>query len=720
MAKCRSSLTPYPIYTTVLTGKNIPLNVGYRPKIPECVIDMLNDIPKPQTPPGTFKQKLIQTMFRDSEAQTDPYSVDVAETASTGLEILTLGWLSWNNGLPAGINEVRTIERARQRRAWEAALPAPFDKTTEEIRNSMIRAIEINEWQFREELIAATASLREELAQKLMREKCRENKLRYEDRLNKYVQKKKEEKFQKIEKLKKNFNRQLRKLIFNRQKLNKKYQKWDAISKFTDKTSDLYAPQLRFGENPSNWHEKIAPRCGFWRAFKKLEIMHFTTSDIPTSLLPAFDFQKKSKPKEYGKDLCIHYTKWTEKNLERLHEELKAIRWKRISAPEQCSLKKKIQVHGHESYTPTVTPIPDEEEELFQACLFLQKTIKGRAIQAVMFEGRVKCQELIEELKSTHALQSHMEDIKGQMRKRVYGLQRQAEIERIQEKKKNEILFALEGKTTGDMLDFLSKELLRLQNERNTHALALLAEQERHKREAVEAGRRQKEEQRRREHDEMFKQIIKMCQNTVQVFMDEAFIENKNWLALREAREQVTAIAKKIDQAANETTLIPMLQRSNMVEEEEIIADLIHNYALPEAEKIMIRKRLQDKQRNYLKICHDVVYSNIEKLVEGKRTKAGELLPLARIGKHKIPPSVRVKYRRLKRMQESSSSSMETKDSGNSIANEQFLQHQSSKIELQQEQEQQPSNKDIWSSGFSRQEVIIKSDGMSSRDHLNT
>lgn len=64
-----------------------------------------------------------------------------------------------------------------------------------------------------------------------------------------------------------------------------------------------------------------------------------------------------------------------------------------------------------------------------------------------------------------------------------------------------------QGKTAGMLLDFLAKELKRLQAERNAHALALLAERARYGREAAESGRRQKELQRLKEHDEMFKQV---------------------------------------------------------------------------------------------------------------------------------------------------------------------------------------------------------------------
>jgi len=69
------------------------------------------------------------------------------------------------------------------------------------------------------------------------------------------------------------------------------------------------------------------------------------------------------------------------------------------------------------------------------------------------------------------------------------------------------MLSSLEGESLGDMLDFLTKELVRLQEERRIQAFTLLAERQRRIREAEEAGLRQQEERRRREHDEIFKQV---------------------------------------------------------------------------------------------------------------------------------------------------------------------------------------------------------------------
>jgi len=77
----------------------------------------------------------------------------------------------------------------------------------------------------------------------------------------------------------------------------------------------------------------------------------------------------------------------------------------------------------------------------------------------------------------------------------------------MQENAVGEVLGSLEGESLGDMLDFLNKELLRLEEERRIQAFTLLAERDRRMREAEEAGQRQVEERRRREHDEIFRQV---------------------------------------------------------------------------------------------------------------------------------------------------------------------------------------------------------------------
>ena len=62
----------------------------------------------------------------------------------------------------------------------------------------------------------------------------------------------------------------------------------------------------------------------------------------------------------------------------------------------------------------------------------------------------------------------------------------------------------------GRQMDFLNKELIRLQEERRISAFVMLAERQRRIREAEESGERQREERMRRIEDEIFKQMMKV------------------------------------------------------------------------------------------------------------------------------------------------------------------------------------------------------------------
>ena len=81
----------------------------------------------------------------------------------------------------------------------------------------------------------------------------------------------------------------------------------------------------------------------------------------------------------------------------------------------------------------------------------------------------------------------------------------------MQENSADEMLSSVAAESLGDMLDFLSKELVRLQEERRIQAFSLIAERQRRISEAEEAGGRQEELRRRREHDEVFKQVTTFC-----------------------------------------------------------------------------------------------------------------------------------------------------------------------------------------------------------------
>ena len=124
-----------------------------------------------------------------------------------------------------------------------------------------------------------------------------------------------------------------------------------------------------------------------------------------------------------------------------------------------------------------------------------------------MYDGKQEKLVLIKEVSSTHALQNVDQSNTKLYKQKVMALQRQRHVNQQTDQLVDEVLQSLEGETVSDMLDFLSKELIRLQEERRVHAFAMLAERQRRMREAEESGLRQVEERRRREDDEIFKQV---------------------------------------------------------------------------------------------------------------------------------------------------------------------------------------------------------------------
>ncbi|KAJ4453628.1 putative amy-1-associating protein expressed in testis 1 [Paratrimastix pyriformis] len=128
------------------------------------------EVARPPTPP--FREMAVQTDYRESEAQTDPYTPDyVIPSGKPEPDILALLPFTWGNGLPAGAHEVYLIEKAQARREAEAALPPVVDGETFNQRVQFFAQCQLEDWMEREEEIKRlqeqrVAVLREALTQR--------------------------------------------------------------------------------------------------------------------------------------------------------------------------------------------------------------------------------------------------------------------------------------------------------------------------------------------------------------------------------------------------------------------------------------------------------------------------------------------------------------------------------------------------------------------------
>jgi hypothetical protein len=126
----------------------------------------------------------IQTIYRESSAQTEPYSPDYTIAANLAPpEILVLSTLSFNAGLPIGPEGIEMIERARVKRTWEAGLPDGGDSASLSLRFKLMEEMELKEWAMRDEEIRKIQNARLKLLEMALRAREASNEVMNNERI---------------------------------------------------------------------------------------------------------------------------------------------------------------------------------------------------------------------------------------------------------------------------------------------------------------------------------------------------------------------------------------------------------------------------------------------------------------------------------------------------------------------------------------------------------
>jgi len=556
----------------------------------------------------------VQTDYRESETQTDPYSPEYVTRPGSQPELLTLATLSFENGLPAGLAEVEMIERARAKRAWEATLPSLSDLSQLDRRRKMMDEQERKEWAFREKEIERLQEDKLRVLQKLLQEREKKHNDLITKRLDKLWVKKQEMKEKKFDKIRAEHIKMLRKLTRKRQNIEGKFERREILKDYSDSGSQAYAPLSRTGVFLDRGSEQYKVKNRYLTTYQGLLELEESLPDY--ILRPRI---QAPKPKSAIKGGYVNRKQRRQHELDAIS---KQIQNEKQPKAEEKPLRylEKIEKPIPRPATPSVS-IPDEDEEENElALILLQKVIRGRAVQNLMFSGKEKRGELIKELRSTHALQYEQMKLKKQEKSYVLQQLRQNKLDEQRDNCVNEILDTLEGSSLGDMLDFLSKELIRFQEERRIHAFAMLAERQRRLREAEESGKRQVEERRRREEDEIFKQVIGVHQETVEGYLTNIITGAVESTAEDQARQEVEEMASKINKVAYE-----MESSRTQLESEEVVAELVTSFLIPEVERINMREKVKRNQRKNLLAAHRAIYNEaetaVQKTISGKNNK---------------------------------------------------------------------------------------------------
>ncbi|CAF0910928.1 unnamed protein product [Adineta steineri] len=546
--------------------------------------------------PATRTQA-IQTDYMEREAQTDPYTPEYVVKPGEQPEVLTLATLMYKKGLPAGLAEVEMIERARAKRQWEASLPPLDDPQQWEKRFKMMSDMERHEWLLRENEIEKLQNLRIELLEKMLKD----NETRRHDgaieRINRQWSKKQiqREEFVKTNRL--HYLRAIRGLLKKRSQIETKYIKNDIIRDYTKFESAAYGPLTRNGYFPDKLTDKYLVKSRFLDTYTGLLELEST---LPSNALKIRLPEPKRLATTKDGHLKRHFRR--ERDLTNIFKDIAAEKEKKLEEPKPLRFLVKVEKPIPRPPTPSVDVPNPEDEEREKSIIYLQKLLRGRATQNMMYKNKEERIELIEEMRSTHALQEQDMNMKKLQRQDIHTAQYVQRKDISREDFIDSILQTLEGEAMGDMMDYLSKELIRLQEERRIAAFAMLADRQRRLREAEESGLRQVEERRRREQDELFKQTLKMTQNTVDSYLEDVILASTLDTSTEQTRTEIHEQAVAIDEIAHD-----MEAKRTQLESEGIVAELVHGFLIPEVAKQESRNKVRLAQHKYLLAAHQVV-----------------------------------------------------------------------------------------------------------------
>nr|XP_012319356.1 cilia- and flagella-associated protein 91 isoform X5 [Aotus nancymaae]XP_012319357.1 cilia- and flagella-associated protein 91 isoform X5 [Aotus nancymaae] len=524
-------------------------------------------------PPTSTKQLSIpskstvgtQTDYRDADVQTDPYSPEYVVYQDSIPELLTLATLTWGRGLPAGQAEVEMIERAREKRAWEATLPPLSDAFQYEKRRKMMNEMERKEWAFREQEIEKLQEIRLEVLKELLRKRDENQNEVNMKHLNARWSKLQEAKEAKMAKIQRTHISTIRKLVGKGKNIEGKLERRNIIKDYSDYASQVYGPLSRLGCFPDNNSEDFVVKNYYLNTYEGLVELE--------SCLPDFVTQPRiraPKPKVITtKAGFLKRAARLDYELAEIHKALLDKKNKVLEAKKPPRFLQRNTVPQPRLPTPTLEMTSSEEEEIEMAVIYLQKLLRGRVVQNMMFEGKEKRLELIQELRTCHALQEDEKLVKKAEKQVILALQQQRNLHEHKVSLVENHLAGLEGRALAHMFDFLSKELVRLQEERRIHAFVMLAERQRRVREAEESGRRQVEKQRLQEEDQIFKEVVKIHHSTITSYLEDIILNTEANTAEEQARAEIEKMAEKINDIAYE-------MESRCVSREQIVEWKVH------------------------------------------------------------------------------------------------------------------------------------------------
>lgn len=194
-------------------------------------------------------------LFRESEAQTNPYTPEYFLKDGDDPEVLMLKDLTHNCGLSAGPKEIEMIEHARLKKDLETNMLPFTDEACFLIRKKMMETQELREFKLREAEMEAQRDVRLSSLARTLQERDESHEFLASQRVEAIRQSRMDVREKTMKKIRKKRIDILRKLARKRNITDSSIASTktrDVINDYFDRSSDVYAPLKREGKvNPA-------------------------------------------------------------------------------------------------------------------------------------------------------------------------------------------------------------------------------------------------------------------------------------------------------------------------------------------------------------------------------------------------------------------------------------------------------------------------------------
>jgi len=542
----------------------------------------------------------VQTMYRESEAQTDPYTPAYQVKEGDNPEILTLAHLTYGNGLPATFDELEAIELAREKKAFEWALPPTSDEASFQLRRRLMEEQELREWANRENEIKKLQNEKMNLLKSALKEREKDVEEKNARRIDDIKIRKTEQKNRLIAKIQRKKIKVLRKLMKSKKQEEEPELKRDIIDEYHNFASRVYAAIAREGlsiDKLSNKYE-VQPI-----SLTNYQGVHDLAMTIKPSLLET-NIQVYKLITRIEKS----YTRLELAHRLELKKAQDAIEKRLVKVVKSSKDAKNVaddikyraatpeRPHGgdarHKDYKDTVS-VYRTDEKRDNAIILLQRLLRGRANQNMMYEGKEKRLALIEELLIVANVEALSENA---IQDRL--------LQAHEEKLKDAVVESIQGEVMARAFDMLSKELIRFKQEKKIDRLVNIAENDRRKREAEERGRRQAEDILSRREDLLYQEIMKTHQGTVDTFLDTMFFNAVETASSRQAGLMSNLRKEKIESKIEDL-------ETKHSKPQAVIKDLVAAFLIPNIQKNKLQKKIALEEKRFTETAKRTMVSTL-------------------------------------------------------------------------------------------------------------